>query len=99
MFPQEMWFLTVLPSVIQLFHFHRTRGENLTVLLIYIYIACFNGIGEFRFVEFLHSAIEPQRTELLPIIYPVIVHMFLELTCNGHNTTGLSHKKIGVFCL
>ncbi|XP_013419666.1 TAF5-like RNA polymerase II p300/CBP-associated factor-associated factor 65 kDa subunit 5L [Lingula anatina] len=43
-----------------------------------------------RFRTFIQDSVEPYRTDLLLLLYPVFVHVYLELICNGHKTP--AHK-------
>ncbi|XP_064597611.1 TAF5-like RNA polymerase II p300/CBP-associated factor-associated factor 65 kDa subunit 5L [Liolophura sinensis] len=37
-----------------------------------------------RLKHFIKDAVEPHRTELKEVLYPMFVHVYLELLCNGH---------------
>ncbi len=42
----------------------------------------------FRIKTFITEAVEPYRGELKDLLYPLFVHVYLELLCNGQKTPG-----------
>ncbi|KAL5007079.1 hypothetical protein ScPMuIL_015885 [Solemya velum] len=46
-----------------------------------------------RLKNFIHNSVEPYKTELSKLLYPMFVHIYLELLCNGHKTP--AHKFYG----
>lgn len=48
---------------------------------------------------FVSDAVEPFRTELTYVLFPMFVHLYLELICNGHKTPAqkFHHRHHGLF--
>ena len=44
-----------------------------------------------RLKVFVADAVEPYRSELKALLYPMFVHVYLELLCNGQKTPGKVH--------
>lgn len=45
--------------------------------------------GFFRFKHFISDSVEPFRNELVDFLYPMFVHIYLELVGNGQKIPGM----------
>ena len=46
----------------------------------------FNSLS--RLKAFIQEAIEPYVTELEPLLFPLFVHVYMEMVSNGHKAAG-----------
>ena len=53
-------------------------------------------VGFLRIKTFLKEAIEPYCVELQALLYPLFVHVYLELLCNGQTVPGLPSITVEV---